>query len=138
MANPLLGRECRIRKNGVRIGNARNVTLTINGAVIDITSLGDTWAHNLTGASSYTIGFEYMYTKNNTEQDAIESAAYNRTTLNDIEIELDSTTYITCDIVADPTACMNVSSWGITFDNANVVSVPVTLTGSGPIAKFTS
>jgi hypothetical protein len=138
MAEPTLGRDCTIKKNDVTIGFARNVSVTVNGNTIDITALGDEWAKNAIGMSSYEVSFEYLYVKDNTEQNAIESAAFNRTALTDIEIYVDATTYYHCDIVTDADANMKVSSWGMTFDNENAVSVPVTLVGSGPIKKSSS
>lgn len=138
MAIPVIGRNCNFKKNDVVVENARNVTMAVNGTVIDYSSLGDEWRKILIGMSSYSFSFEYMYTLSNTEQNAIEYAALNRTSLNDVQIFIDSTSYFTCDVATDADACMLVSDWNVTFNNDDVVVVSVTLQGSGPLHKTTS
>jgi hypothetical protein len=139
MAVISLGRECRLKKNSVVIGKVTAPSLSCSAGTIDLTSLGDLWNTFATGMSSYTLSFNLLMVREDANQNAIWTAFETRTALNDIELWLDSTCYITCDVAgADPDYPpeMVVTSYNITLDNNSAVQVAVTLTGSGPIKIF--
>lgn len=137
--DPIYSRDCAVKKNGTSIGFAQNFQLTIDGNIVPLTSIGDTWRHKGRTVKNAVISFEYIYDKADTNQNAIKTAALSETgALTDIEFWFDSTSYWTVDIATDSSARFLVASWGLTVDNENALSTPVSLEVSGPIAEFTS
>ena len=63
-------------------------------------------------------------------------AAENGSELVNLRFYMDATNYYYIDLVEDPDASCIVDSLTITSDNNSVVAFDATITGNGPIARF--
>jgi len=133
-----LGRESRIKLDGVVVARMTSFDITISNDTLDITSFGDEWTKFCRGMQSWTGSVSGHLDLDNTEQAAFVAAAENGTLVDGLSFWVDSTTYFASDLVTDPEAGLYIDSYNVTSDNNSIVSFTMSLTGNGPFKRFTS
>jgi predicted secreted protein len=132
----ILGRLSRIKLGTTDIAKMRTLSVTIGNETIDITSFGDEWAKFARGMQSWTAAISGMMDLDNAQALLFLQAAENGTELTTLRFYMDSTNYYYIDTVEDSDASCFVDSLTITSDNNSVVSFDATITGNGPIARY--
>jgi len=132
----ILGRLSRIKLGTNDIAKMRTLSVTIGNDTIDITSFGDEWAKFARGMQNWTAAISGMMDLDDAQALLFLEAAENGTELVNLRFYMDSTNYYYIDTVEDPDASCIVDSVTITSDNNSVVAFDATITGNGPIARF--
>ncbi len=133
-----LGRESRIKLDGVVVARMTSFDISISNDMVDITSFGDEWNKFCRGMQGWTGSVAGHLDLDNTEQAAFVAAAENGTLVSGLTFWVDSTTYFASDLVADSEAGLYIDTYNVTTDNNSIVSFTMNLTGNGPLARYNS
>lgn len=131
-----LGRDARIKLDTVTVARMTSMDVTIANGTIDITAFGDNWMKYCLGMQSWTATIAGQMDLDDVSQTALHDAAEAGTLITDLRFYTDATTYFTVDIIADSEAGCFIDSYNITADNNSVVAFTMSVTGSGPLARY--
>jgi len=135
MGDIKLGRNSRIKLNGITVARMKSFNLSENNETLDVTSFGDTHLKYERGMQSWTASISGHLDVADASQATLRTAARAGTKLSTIEFFVDTTGYYYCDTVVDPEATTIISSYTRNAEHNGIVSFDMEVTGSGPLGE---
>jgi predicted secreted protein len=135
MGDIKLGRNSRIKLDGVTIARMKSFNITENNETLDVTAFGDTHLKYERGMQSWTASISGHLDVADASQKTLRAAAREGTKLDTIQFFVDTTAYYFCDTTADPEACVIIASYTRNTEHNGIVSFDMEVTGSGPLGE---
>jgi predicted secreted protein len=135
MGDIKLGRNSRVKLNGVTVARMKSFSLSENNETLDVTSFGDTHLKYERGMQSWTASISGHMDVDDASQSTLRTAARAGSKLTDLELYVDSTAYYSCDTDTDAEACCIISSFSRNAEHNGIVSFDMEVTGSGPLKE---
>jgi hypothetical protein len=127
-----IGRNSYIAQGSTKLAKMKSFSFSGGNTTLDMSSFGDEWDNLEYGVGNYTISCEAIFVSDSTGAAVFKTAYVNKAHLDDLKFYIDASSYIQCD-TADEEASMLVTGFNVNTDNGSVVSVSITLSGSGAV-----